>query len=908
MSIRLRLIGAGALLIVVAATAAIVLTSVGSSDSSQGAPASVIGRPGTNLVANGDAGAGAASVQGWDAVTIPGWSVRSGLPTVVQYGTHGFARAAPFTPGLDDATRMFAGGAGGTARLDQSISLLAPNGLPPTTGTRYTLSAMLGGGHASRAWLRLVIFDQGGTIVGASTLGPVSAPHLRERVTSGVLPAYAASAKLTLVLATSQHDVDGSDAPRRGYNRALATQIALTTTAAVRVPVLTPPAATVPRYDHVFVFVFENEDFRAVIGNKRQAPFINSLLPHASLLSNLYAEEHPSDANDLALEGASSFGLPLTDPLGANPQYTLHAPVIEGEIDAVGETWADYLQSAAGPCDDTVHGSYRNDDLPQLYFASIRERHAYCATHVLPLQRLSPDLASTVTTPSLAWIGADDCADMEGCGITAGDRFLAAQLRRIMRSPAWLDQRSLAIITFDEDGADNERPAQRVATLMLASRGVRSGYVSHVRYTHYSLTRTIEAALGVGPLTGNDRWAQPVNDVFSARAADTWTAPNPPAAAASPPAAALVSTTATPRVVIHHRPAAPGTRNPDTTAFVVNSGSDTVTPVILSSGKRRRAIKVGSGPQAIAVTPDGTEALVVNSGSDSVTPINTLTGKAGGPIDVGADPVAIAMAKDGRTAYVVNEGSDTVTPINTSTWTTRKAIAVGAFPRGIAISPRGQMAFVLNWGYASVTPIDTATDEALAPIATGSYPAAIAFTRDGSSAFVASFGSDTVTPITVAAAGSGQTAPSVVGSKPIAAGPAPDALAISPDGTTLDVVDGNGEELTPITIASRKARSPIPVGYSPAAVAFAHRGRVAYVLNTISGTLTPVAAPGDHPGRAIALGSSTYPTALAIAPGSDTAVVLDTDTGQVTLVDLRRRSASTPLPTGGAPVAVAFGA
>jgi hypothetical protein len=70
----------------------------------------------------------------------------------------------------------------------------------------------------------------------------------------------------------------------------------------------------------------------------------------------------------------------------------------------------------------------------------------------------------------------------------------------IQRSPAWRTQRSLAIITFDEDGYDHEHPAQRVATLILGSRGVRQGYVSHVRYTHYSLLRTIEAALGLDTL------------------------------------------------------------------------------------------------------------------------------------------------------------------------------------------------------------------------------------------------------------------------------------------------------------------------------------------------------------------------------------------------------------------------
>jgi hypothetical protein len=37
--------------------------------------------------------------------------------------------------------------------------------------------------------------------------------------------------------------------------------------------------------------------------------------------------------------------------------------------------------------------------------------------------------------------------------------------------PAWRTQRSLAIITFDEDNCDDPHPPQRVPTIMLASSG-----------------------------------------------------------------------------------------------------------------------------------------------------------------------------------------------------------------------------------------------------------------------------------------------------------------------------------------------------------------------------------------------------------------------------------------------------
>ena len=472
--------------------------------------------PGTGLLLNPGAQAGAFSGHGWDSVTIPGWQVASGLPTVVRYGTHGFPPATGRWPAVPGG-QLFAGGAGGTARLRQLVPLRSPAG-PCPAGTRYQVSAWLGGSVRSQAAVTVAFLSAAGRVLARRTIGPArSYLRLTRRAATGVLPPGTASARVTLVLATSLRNIDGGSAPRVGYDRAVADGLRFSVSAPVRRRPLTPPPAHVPRYRHVFLFYFENEDYSAVIGNTKQAPYLNSLLPRASLLANFFAEEHPSDGNYLALAGGSTFGVPLTDPLEENPRYTVRARNIGDLAGAAHETWKAYAQSANGPCDDTVHGYYWNDDLPMTYFADVRDRPAYCSAHLVPLQSLRTDLASAASTPNLAWIGPNDCTDMEGCGIRAGDRFLAAELGAIMRSPAWRTQRSLAIITFDEDGYDHERPAQRVATLLLGSAGVRQGYTSHVRYTHYSLLRTIEAALGLGELTLNDHYAGAVNDVFGGR-------------------------------------------------------------------------------------------------------------------------------------------------------------------------------------------------------------------------------------------------------------------------------------------------------------------------------------------------------------------------------------------------------
>jgi YVTN family beta-propeller protein len=841
----------------------------------------------TNLLRNPGAEAGAASAQGWDSVTIPGWKVARGLPTVVRYGTKGFPAHGPTARG-----QMFAGGPGGSVRLVQWVGLDNPGGAP-SGGRAFVLSARLGASSTSRASVRVAFFGTGGRRLAVSAPSAVGgrrrsgATGLRRRSVRGRLPAGVIRAEVTLRLDTSLSDIDGPYSPMVGYDRAVADDLALRVSGPLKPAArLTAPVARVPRYDHVFLFYFENQDVRAIVGNRRQAPYYNSLLSQGSQLGQLYAEEHPSDANYLAVFGGSAFGIPLTDPLEIDSQYTIRAPTLGDRVDAAGETWKAYEESAAGPCDDTVHGYYWDDDLPMMYFADVRNRRAYCSAHVVPLESMATDLGRTTTTPTFTWVGINDCDDMEGCGIRAGDRFLANQLGPIMRSPAWRRQRSLAIITFDEDEYDRERPAQRVPTLVLGSAGVRRGYVSAERYTHYSLLRTIEGALRLRTLTRNDRYAQAVNDIFQARAPGATAPPNPYGARSVGSAAPPV-----PRAA-----ASPPTPPGPPTAFVVSSQAGTVTPITLATRRAGRAIAVGRNPQAIALSPDERMAYVVNSGSDSVTPIQTGTRRPSPPILVGRNPRGIAMTPNGRTAFVSDAGSNAVTPIDLRTGVPGPAIPVGPDPRRMAITPDGRTLYVLDWRGAEVTPIDVNTRRALSPIRVGSYPSSIAITADGGRAYVGNYGSNTVTPITTFDDHPG---------RPIPTGQAPDALALTPDGATVEVVDGDTDQVTPVTATRARAGPPIAVGISPTAIAISRSGATAYVVNTISGTVTPIDVARRRPGTAIDVGTYAYPTAITLAPDGRTAVVAGTYAGTVRLLNTRTRAVSAPIKVGGLPVAVA---
>jgi hypothetical protein len=196
--------------------------------------------------------------------------------------------------------QLFAGGAGGTARLRQVIELRAAGGARLPAGTRFSLAAWLGGDSASRAAFSVTFRSSRGRVLGRGAIGPAggrgTGATMAHRTETGALPAGTASATIELTLATSQTNNDGPYAPYAGYDRGVADGLRFSVSAAAVAPVLRAPAARIPRYQHVFLFYFENQDYKSVIGNRRLAPFLNGLLPHASLLANSFAEEHPATA------------------------------------------------------------------------------------------------------------------------------------------------------------------------------------------------------------------------------------------------------------------------------------------------------------------------------------------------------------------------------------------------------------------------------------------------------------------------------------------------------------------------------------------------------------------------------------------------------------------------------------
>jgi YVTN family beta-propeller protein len=112
-------------------------------------------------------------------------------------------------------------------------------------------------------------------------------------------------------------------------------------------------------------------------------------------------------------------------------------------------------------------------------------------------------------------------------------------------------------------------------------------------------------------------------------------------------------------------------------------------------------IPVGSGPFAMAITPDGKTAFVTNFGSlspgttpnpesvgtVSVIDVKTRT-KEPTDIPVGAQPGSPAITPDGKTLLVPNYGDGTVSTIDVKTRAKHLTdIRVGSEPIAVAVTP-----------------------------------------------------------------------------------------------------------------------------------------------------------------------------------------------------------------------------
>ena len=314
---------------------------------------------------------------------------------------------------------------------------------------------------------------------------------------------------------------------------------------------------------HIFMIVLENKTYDETFGPTSPAPYLSKTLPSQGvLLRQYFGTGHLSLDNYVSMVSGQApnpqtqgdcqyyteFVSPNAGALDANGQalgdgcvYPKTVRTVADQLEDAGRSWRGYMEGMGTPCrhpqlngaDSTQKASatdeYAARHNPFVYFHTIVDDPARCASHVVDLSQLQTDLATSATTPSFSFITPDlchdghdaPCANGEPGGLVSADAFLQSWVPKITSSPAFQDN-GILIVAFDESEATGKSAdataccfephgpntplpgitgpgGGRMGAVVISAKTV-PGTVSDEPYNHYSLLRTIEDLNGLSHL------------------------------------------------------------------------------------------------------------------------------------------------------------------------------------------------------------------------------------------------------------------------------------------------------------------------------------------------------------------------------------------------------------------------
>lgn len=271
----------------------------------------------------------------------------------------------------------------------------------------------------------------------------------------------------------------------------------------------------VPHYKHIFVIIDENKNFSTIL-NPAAAPNLGALAKNYGNATNFFAEAHPSEPNYIALVSGDTFGVQ------DDGYHTFDAPNLALQLTKAGLSWKGYYESIPAPGSEAASdGLYAFKHSGFMSFASVRNDPDR-ALHIVGFDQLDSDLAAD-TLPAFALIVPNLCNDMHGAPtcvdeaelIRRGDAVVGSIVRKIQATTAWNSSDNVAIaITFDESENKTEPGGGHIPTIVVTNHGPRRKS-DNTAYTHYSLLRTIEDALGIHLYLAHAQEAKPMLPLFA---------------------------------------------------------------------------------------------------------------------------------------------------------------------------------------------------------------------------------------------------------------------------------------------------------------------------------------------------------------------------------------------------------
>ena len=277
--------------------------------------------------------------------------------------------------------------------------------------------------------------------------------------------------------------------------------------------------------------------------------------------------------------------------------------------------------------------------------------------------------------------------------------------------------------------------------------------------------------------------------------------------------------------------------------YVTNSKGDDVTVIDPTTMKVVASIKIGDNPHGLITSPDRRTLYVSVEGTDELVAVDVATNKVTRRVKVGRAPNEVSITHDGRQVFVPVRNDNAIDVVDTTTMRVVDRLKAPAMPHNTYVSANGKHLYLGTMGGSRITIYDTATHKQINEIAPGDWVRPIALKRDESLAYVAL---SKLHGFAVVDLKEGKTVRRVE-LPPLPPGteiPPYDTLthglALTPDERELYVTSMAGKAIYAFSVPELKQLAKIDVGRFPNWITISSDGRLVWVSNQLSNTVSAI--------------------------------------------------------------------